>query len=121
MRRDWAHLTLAIDAAVRARLGHMSDPHCSGCGVEMFDDFDRPRYLEDCAHCLDRRRKHATLGASKPRVERFCSVEGCERKHRALNYCNTHLQRFRKHGHPGGVEIKTQKRVRANAVVVWND
>jgi DNA-binding XRE family transcriptional regulator len=41
-----------------------------------------------------------------PRVEtssarpRICSVEGCEREHKGHGYCNTHYQRFKRHGDP---------------------
>lgn len=31
---------------------------------------------------------------------RKCSLESCDKPHRALNYCNGHLQRYRNHGDP---------------------
>lgn len=34
------------------------------------------------------------------RSTRQCSVEGCERKHRARGWCDTHYRRWKRHGHP---------------------
>src|SRR4051812_45908487 len=35
-----------------------------------------------------------------------CSVSGCSKPMRGLGYCGTHYARFKKHGDPGGVELK---------------
>jgi hypothetical protein len=44
------------DARVRALIDWNAEPRCGGCGVERFDSFDRPRYLDGCAACAARRR-----------------------------------------------------------------
>lgn len=31
---------------------------------------------------------------------KLCSIDGCENKHRSKGFCNTHYQRFLKHGDP---------------------
>jgi len=37
---------------------------------------------------------------SPPPPQQTCSVEGCEKAHRAKGYCTTHYQRWRYHGDP---------------------
>lgn len=47
---------------------------------------------------------------------RRCSVDGCERKHRANGYCETHNFRFKKYGDAGSAAIELRDPTRCCAV-----
>ena len=38
--------------------------------------------------------------ANKHIIKRYCSVDGCENKHRSSGYCNKHYKAFKKYGDP---------------------
>lgn len=41
------------------------------------------------------------ISKARRRKRRYCSVEGCERRHEARGFCSMHYQRVQRHGVPG--------------------
>lgn len=71
------------------------------------------------------RKRNAAAKALKARWEKNktygCKVEGCDRKHEALGFCNRHYVRYKKNGDPGQVGLlRTGEYINAQGYKVKN-